>query len=209
MNAFFVPQKNIFEGLTKEECKLAQSLLSIAMIIDAVQKKEGKLWCGAKIDLFTFCGFWHYVIADHTNCWTQSLSDLIYAKESKKNSAIVVVNAFLDPIKFESYFPKIVALRFNLLVQTPGKIWPFRSDYNTLGSFFNFSKIDSLGETSHTFYDWKIDFTFIFRIENYEVEKELFAQFFTPNDTVPVNTWFNQCGKKGLKNFCFIKLTSE
>lgn len=86
LNAFFVPQKNIFEGLTtKEECKLAQSLLSIAMIIDAVQKKEGKLWCGAKIDLFTFCGFWHYVIADHTNCWTQSLSDLIYAKESKKN----------------------------------------------------------------------------------------------------------------------------
>lgn len=64
----------------------------------------------------------------------------------------MVVNAFLDPIKFESYFPKIVALRFNLLVQTPGKIWSFRSDYNTLGSFFNFSKIDSLGETSHTFY---------------------------------------------------------
>lgn len=68
-----------------------------------VQKKEGKLWCGGKIDLITFCRFWDVIIRCDINSyfWTQSLSDL--TKNKGAHSAEVLGNAFLDSSKIERF----------------------------------------------------------------------------------------------------------
>ena len=147
--------------------------------------------------------------------------------EDESISVEPVFKAFMESEKFEQYFPLISTFRFNLLVNPicndcAMKLVP---QFTTLCSFFGFSDIPFLNGQCSTFYNWEIDFSKPFSVNNKEINnsshdkkkdktlcnKEKFKDFLESDKWDDnVNIWY-KCEKNfvGIDNFCFIKLRGE
>lgn len=240
VHAFFAPNKQFKILDLDKEFSTVETLVSKAIIVDSIKREDKVIFCTMQINLYMFCTFW--VIVEKPNCnWVTSLNDLIISKKKEDEPAAKpVFDAFLHPNLFEQYFPRISIFRLNLLVNS-STCKDITSQYTTLGSFFKFSKMDFLKEKEEeekekkekekkqnkiepgptfivenhsTYYDWEIDFSNPFCVQEVEEEKfnkEMFANLLKcDNWDAHVNIWYKGgTNFRGIDTFCFLSLKSE
>lgn len=210
--AFFVPKNNVIQEKT---LTLVESLIAQAIIVNYMKKNGTSMFCGAEINLYTFCPFWGSVMEksesifqkDQNALWGKNLADIIkFAGAAYSGKS--VYTSFLDPFVFEEIFPEISKFRFNLLVQ-PNCPENILSNHSTLGTFFKFSKIYETSSCAY-FVHWKIDFSNHFHVADGYCSQQSFRDLLREEKNWPTNTWY-RCAKcfPGIDNFCFVTLISK